>query len=291
MPNHVTNILTVVDGSTKEVFDKIMVPKRLKYPEDESCKDNNELSLDFNTIVPMPLTLKLISGSSENDAIAAYLFKNVISMDDIKATLPASVAESAVWGDLFGAFTRRTIKDQNEYDEMVKRYVGKWDNGNDKDHNTEVEFLALGKQYVDNLREHGATTWYGWCNENWGTKWNAYECYFDEDSDYVEFDTAWACPYPVIEQLSRMFPEHTFQIKYADEDTAYNCGKITYKNGETLDEFIPEGGSKEAFEIYFDVKGDNEDYVYDEAKGTYVYVDEDEVVVEKPIDDDKLPFE
>jgi hypothetical protein len=52
--------------------------------------------------------------------------------------------------------------------------------------------------------------WYNWRVENWGTKWNSYDCdLVEEDSDSLEyvFYTAWSPPCPVIEALRNKFPE------------------------------------------------------------------------------------
>lgn len=35
--------------------------------------------------------------------------------------------------------------------------------------------------------------WYNWCIEKWGTKWNAYDTYINEEKLYAKFDTAWEC--------------------------------------------------------------------------------------------------
>ena len=37
------------------------------------------------------------------------------------------------------------------------------------------EEFELGKKYHNNLMKYGCTTWYDWCWNNWGTKWNAYD--------------------------------------------------------------------------------------------------------------------
>ena len=67
----------------------------------------------------------------------------------------------------------------------------------------------------------------------WGTKWNAYgQSAEDNTSTRVSFETAWSHPVPVIEALSKKFPEHEIKVRFADEDTGSNCGYYTIKNGE-----------------------------------------------------------
>ena len=57
------------------------------------------------------------------------------------------------------------------------------------------------------LREYGATNWYDWSCEYWGTKWNAYSFSIiaeDENNLHVQFDTAWAPPTPIFKKLEEM---------------------------------------------------------------------------------------
>lgn len=52
--------------------------------------------------------------------------------------------------------------------------------------------------------------WYNWRLDNWGTKWNSYDCdLVEEDSDRLEYEffTAWSPPCPVIDALRNKFPE------------------------------------------------------------------------------------
>lgn len=73
-----------------------------------------------------------------------------------------------------------------------------------------------------------------WANANWGTKWNAYSIEDGEES--LKFDTAWAHPFPVIEALSRQFPDETLLVEYADEDLGSNRGQYEIRNGEVIKE-------------------------------------------------------
>lgn len=62
--------------------------------------------------------------------------------------------------------------------------------------------LPLNTWWGSVSREHERAfgrTALDWCRENWGTKWNAYDCHDPErtsDSLTLRFDTAWAPPYP-----------------------------------------------------------------------------------------------
>lgn len=100
---------------------------------------------------------------------------------------------------------------------------------------------------------YGYPSWFEWRCDKWGTKWNAYEVELIDDN-IVEFETAWSAPFPIIERLAELFSGVTFEHKWADEDTAYNCGTHRYANGERVSEFRPESGSNEAYELAFDLR-------------------------------------
>ncbi len=126
---------------------------------------------------------------------------------------------------------------------------------------------------VSNYIKFGYATWYEWSIDNWGTKWNAYY-QSKESDDAIRFDTAWAAPIPVILELSKRFPEVTLILVYADECTSSNTGKITFEAGKIVDEFKPEYGSVEAYDIYFYLNPeDRENYYFEDGK--YIYIEEE----------------
>lgn len=87
----------------------------------------------------------------------------------------------------------------------------------------------------ENKEKYGFESWYDWSVENWGTKWNAYNCWtleegsgltIDDISD-LGFQTAWSPPLNVIRELSRLTGE-TFRMSYYDEGWmfggVFTCG-------------------------------------------------------------------
>jgi hypothetical protein len=73
-----------------------------------------------------------------------------------------------------------------------------------------------------------------WCCENWGTKWNA--CHVSlskrgEGSAFIEFETAWSPPVPVIEKLATLFPDHDFELEYFEGGMGF-CGQARWSQGE-----------------------------------------------------------
>ena len=49
--------------------------------------------------------------------------------------------------------------------------------------------------------------WYHWRTKHWGTKWNASETWIDKQNEQIviSFDTAWAPPIPIVEELSKQY--------------------------------------------------------------------------------------
>lgn len=134
------------------------------------------------------------------------------------------------------------------------------------------------KMYDDYIKRFGAADWYEWACKNWGTKWNACDSEPAEMGERngmttatLRFETAWSCAVPVLEEVSRNFPNVTVEVMFADEDWSYNCGTFELRNGELVDEYIPEGGSREAKKIATEMWGNFEDEDEDNSED-----DEDE---------------
>ena len=64
--------------------------------------------------------------------------------------------------------------------------------------------------------------WGTWNCENWGTKWNAYDCKCEviDGKAVITFYTAWSVPYPVISAFANKFGA-PFEHRYFDE-----CGNF-----------------------------------------------------------------
>lgn len=68
----------------------------------------------------------------------------------------------------------------------------------------------------------------------WGTKWNACEQVHDVEAGTAEFETAWSCPRPVLEALSKRFLSEEIHVTFADEDIGSNCGTFVLKGGAVI---------------------------------------------------------
>lgn len=76
--------------------------------------------------------------------------------------------------------------------------------------------------------------WYDWSIENWGTKWNSYDGYVQDEG--ISFHTAWGPPAPIVGALAKLI-EKPLRLIY-DEPGMDFCGEVlgyedgTYHNNE-----------------------------------------------------------
>ena len=213
MPNWVKNIVRI-EGHRDDVAKAINL-----------MRDKNiDGYIDFNNIIPMPKRLKLTSGGYDRCYVALY----IKTLDDVdKTSLMVKLNDRSV------SFYRNYLRKYSESFTMdiseEKLKSMKCSLERDYKDLLPISMEDVGKAYIDNILEYGADTWYDWCCNNWGTKWNA--CDAEIGDDYLEFETAWSAPFPVISKLSHRFPELTFRHEYADEDLGSNCGIHIYKDG------------------------------------------------------------
>lgn len=120
--------------------------------------------------------------------------------------------------------------------------------------------------------EHSPNWWYTWNSTHWGTKWNSYKCRFTGVATF-EFKTAWDHVLGIILTMAKAYPNVEFRYKWASEDTGQNVGECVVVGGVIVDEYNPEPGSKEAYELAFTVHPTEAQY-YSFVDGEYVYVEE-----------------
>lgn len=129
----------------------------------------------------------------------------------------------------------------------------------------------LGQRSIENLRRYKAMTWYEWCSQNWGTKWNSCDNDIDTAARTIIFSTAWSCPTPIVAALAEKFPDVDFVWKYADEDAGSNTGQIIYEGGDLRIEAF-ENRSSEGYAMYIECWGDNE-CLYQDESGAWQHYD------------------
>jgi hypothetical protein len=82
--------------------------------------------------------------------------------------------------------------------------------------------LGEAKMSIQAKAEYGYANGYEWCNDNWGTKWDACNVEIDRQVHFdlhFRFDTAWGPAEPVYAKMREMWPNLEFDIMgHGEED-------------------------------------------------------------------------
>ena len=108
--------------------------------------------------------------------------------------------------------------------------------------------------------------------------WNAWYTFYDKDEPQeVDFQTAWSDVRGLIAELSKKHPENTFFYDFAEEQLGHYTGVCIIKNGEFLMNSALEENSKDAYELGFELWGEENKvhFRFNEKTKTYEYIDED----------------
>jgi len=232
MPNHVTNVL-IISGDDELVG---RIKSEIMGVPDTDEDDDTARLIDFNQIVPCPPSLNITSGSTTDFGL--YILQ-------YRAGDPTQIMRIMTypWASKF-----------NDPEELIQHLI---ESGRAN--------MKEAQMALDNIRDYGHPDWHSWNRENWGTKWNAYSQEAREDGA-IKFETAWSTPYPVMEALSRKYPEAVIKVRYADEDFGHNVGEYELQDGVEISSYQPEGGSIEALELAADITGESDwltDRVFD----------------------------
>jgi hypothetical protein len=137
---------------------------------------------------------------------------------------------------------------------------------------------VLGITLQDEKQWGEDNTSLGWARRHWGTKWNAYAQQGQRNSnDTIYFDTAWSGVPDLIRKIAWIFPEVEIEYSFADEDLgSSNCGIYRFKHSEIKENQEYESGTKEAYELAFELcrEGEVPDYyTFNSEANTYEYVE------------------
>lgn len=102
---------------------------------------------------------------------------------------------------------------------------------------TEMTAPITGDDAKANIAEFGASDWYHWNVENWGTKWDATVTDFDrltENEAFLTFDTAWGPPVTFYEKMTAL----GFKIDalYSETDMCF-AGTWNEESGDNCYEY------------------------------------------------------
>ncbi|MDE6839205.1 MAG: hypothetical protein K2P33_12565 [Acutalibacter sp.] len=202
--------------------------------------NNGSQEFDFNKLIPMPESLNMESGSIEDLAIEAVIQKIATRRYSFQRALavPAMSEEE---------FAKRTA------------------------HLSMDDLCKCGLQYISNKVLYGATSWYDWRCDNWGTKWNAHDTKIPGENLLV-FTTAWGPPESVIAKLAERYPHTDIEHWWADEDIGSNSGYIRYSHGQAEETSYCENGSSDAYKTYILCWGESS-CLYQDKEGIWHHKD------------------
>ena len=161
---------------------------------------------DFNALIPMPDSLAILSGSVSHDV------ERLLKGEDLERL-------------------KELYPDKGDTPDPSIFY------GGNRIPVTMPELRVFAGIIQSNLEQYGAPDWYEWRYKNWGTKWNASNVEWDENSLHI--DTAWAPPVPVFLELSKRL---SIRFVARCEEELFNYGCImTYCNGEVIEDQYGEG--------------------------------------------------
>ena len=188
--------------------------------------------IDFNTIVPMPERLDI-----DHDMMA-----EVAMLWIINRAIPGQLNECAKY--------------------FVKQFLD-WPDDQKK------ECLAKAQELLRNIADYGYPDFYRWGIDNWGTKWNSIgndkEMY--RDGNTIHFETANGYCQPLVEALSRKFPDVGFSYAAADEDIGSWTIKGIFNNGEFKG--LREHRTSAAFDIAFELFPEEKNNFHQCMDGTW----------------------
>lgn len=243
MPNWVQNDI-YLHGAEKDIKKVLELVK------------SEESDFDFNKLVPIPKTMHIPAGGHDDESIQ-YAISKMPKAKQAEIKIALTKAECSFYGNYFKKIYGR-IFTVEELEKCAKEFEAQTNRSHFD--NTDYAGLGiktledLGNMYLHNIITYGCDTWYDWCCEYWGTKWNACEVYVGNKS--VSFQTAWSAPDPIFEALAYLCDKYnvTFEGEYADEDRGSNSGHISSENGIT--EY--EHNSQKALEAYIELWGESQ---------------------------------
>ena len=227
MPNWIT---VRVKAKNPQIFSEKFLSSfsQEEIDNEENLSDNgDELTkrVDFNILIPTPSDLNVVKGgASYQDEIRYYDFQKDKVENQKRLITP---------------ILEKTYKEGMTQDEYVQATLPNC-MGVNTDKFTQVYNIPITnedkiKEEISNvlrgfynIKTYGNTDWYEFHIDKWGTKWNATTVYVDEENGFAEFQTAWSCPFEILEELAKYTD---IAVSYADEDLGSNFGAYTIVNG------------------------------------------------------------
>ena len=235
MPNDYRNKLTL--RGERKIVERVFDSIRTK----EAFNDGSDRVFDFDKVIPTPPALQIESNWGAEDMVMIYMRQAGFSM-------------------IVGSHDPMLKHAQETYD--------KWDD------ETRQKMKQLARKYLANIAEYEYPNWYSFHIDKWGTKWNSYGEQ-KREGDTLTFETANGYPKPVLEELSKAWPEVEFDLTAADEDIGSNTIKGTFRAGTFYG--VEEHQTPKAYEIAFEMFPERKEHYYPLGDGTFAWKDDEEV--------------
>ena len=277
MPNYVMNVVTI-KGNESQIERAYAV-----------CCD-----MDFNKMIPMPETLNVTSGSTTSQALGAYVasiigsdttkwtnddvkqFTEIVRVAGSRENLEDMVNSSEKYLSWYAIEGEVDVEHPygKESDDISYLWATSTYNYKDKEPKNRADAVAFGRVLYENIKKYGYPTWYDWCCDNWGTKWNASDVDVEKDVDWIEyqFTTAWGAPTGIMDYLAETLVDLEISWNFADEDLGCNCALLVKKAGSTEYETIDEENLSVACAVW----GYDEDEIRAEYEEEEEYDEEDD---------------
>ena len=109
---------------------------------------------------------------------------------------------------------------------------------------TVKEATEIANQYKHNMETYGHTTWYTWCIQNWGTKWDVKESSLVSSEEILirnkkvweinyAFLSAWSPPREAFFTISKDYPTLQFVLKFWESGMEFK-GVFECKDGKVF---------------------------------------------------------
>ena len=199
MPNWAENELTITGPDVQKVLNTIC---------SESSADDEARTLDFDKIIPYPKIYKELDQRSHE-----YQEKFLAIGKDDPERQDKLNALSAEYGVEPGTPWLKDGFNSGGYDWCCENWATKWN----------ARGISLTTRKDNSKEPTRKTAQCSFCktvhNTEHMTVWVCQQCGGPlPDSQpllaFMEFDTAWSPPIPVIEKLASMFSDHAFELKY-----------------------------------------------------------------------------
>lgn len=165
-----------------------------------------------------------------------------------------------------------TFNNEKEKDDFIKKHFNE---KGDFDFKTIIPMpdnIYQGCLNNKNYERYKENNWMDWSIENWGVKWNACNTEYTENENvlHIYFNSPWYEPINIYQKLFDLYPNNKIEVKFAEEEVAYYCGKYTNIPGEEPNIELYPKYSKEAYDLYIELWGETEEYHWDEKNNKLV---------------------